>query len=180
MDESLKIPQFTDQVGTEMPVVSVEQTISPMFGVVLMVIILVVALVCLTANWKIFTKAGKPGWAAIVPIYNIVVFLQIIGRPGWWVVLFFVPFVNMIISVLMSLDLAKVFGKSSVFGIIALWLFPVGYLVLGFGKAKYLGPGSDHTSSSNPPPAPAMSTSESQIPSAPQAPPEQGPSSTTI
>lgn len=101
---------------------------------------LVLLVVYIAAFWKVFVKAGKPGWAAIIPIYNIFILLQIVGRPIWWIVLFLIPIVNIIISLIISMDLAKAFGKSQVFGIVGLWLFSfIGYLILGFGSAKYVG-----------------------------------------
>ena len=91
--------------------------------------------------WKTFVKAGKPGWAAIIPIYNIYIMLKIIGRPGWWLILFFIPFVNIAIALIVSIDLAKSFGKTAVWGIILLFFFnAIGYLLLGFGDATYQGP----------------------------------------
>ena len=102
---------------------------------------LVVALIAIIAYWKIFTKAGEAGWKSIIPFYNIYTLLKIIGRPGWWLLLFFVPFVNFVISLVVAIDLAKSFGKSDVFGVVALWLFSlVGFLMLGFGSAEYKGP----------------------------------------
>lgn len=99
---------------------------------------LIVAVVAIVAMWKLFTKAGKPGWAAIVPIYNGWVLAEIAGRPGWWGLLLLIPFVNIVVSLVLALDIAKRFGKSPVFGVVALWLFSlVGYLILGFGDAKY-------------------------------------------
>lgn len=92
--------------------------------------------------WKIFTKAGKPGWASIIPIYNFYILLEIIGRPGWWVILYFIPFVNFVVMILVALDLARVFGKSTLFAI-GLILFPfIFYLLLGFGDATYQGTGA--------------------------------------
>lgn len=105
---------------------------------------LVFAAVIVVAMWKVFEKAGQAGWKAIVPIYNAYVLLQIVGRPGWWLLLYFIPLVNIVVTVLVAVDLAKSFGKSEVFGIIALWLFSfVGYLMLGFGDATYIGPGGN-------------------------------------
>jgi len=90
--------------------------------------------------WKIFAKAGKPGWAAIIPIYNMLVFLEIIGRPWWWLLLMFIPFVNFVIGIVVAIDLGKAFGKDAAYSIILLWLFSlIGYLMLGFGKDKYVG-----------------------------------------
>ena len=91
--------------------------------------------------WKVYTKAEQPGWAAIIPIYNIYVLTKIIGRPWWWLLLLFIPIVNLIISIIMAVDLAQSFGKSAAYGVLLLWLFSIiGYLVLGFGDAEYLGP----------------------------------------
>ena len=99
---------------------------------------LVILVALIVAMWKIFVKAGKPGWAAIIPIYNIWVFLQIVGRPGWWMILFLIPFVNFVVSIIVAIDLGKAFGKSTAFSVILLWLFNViGYLILGFGKDEY-------------------------------------------
>ena len=91
--------------------------------------------------WKVYTKANQPGWAAIIPIYNIYILTKIIGRPGWWVILFFIPFVNLIVSIIVAIDLAKSFGKDTAYGILLLWLFSIiGFLILGFGDAEYQGP----------------------------------------
>ena len=112
---------------------------------------LVVALIAIIAYWKIFTKAGEAGWKSIIPFYNIYTLLKIIGRPGWWLLLFFVPFVNFVISLVVAIDLAKSFGKSDAFGVIALWLFSlVGFLMLGFGSAEYKGPSASGGASSAP------------------------------
>ena len=101
---------------------------------------LVLIVVLLVAMWKIFTKAGKPGWAAIVPIYNIIVLLEIIGRPVWWIVLMFIPLVNVVIGFIMSMDLAKSFGKGGGFALGLIFLSPIFYPILGFGSAQYKGP----------------------------------------
>lgn len=149
------------EMTTDIPVDAMPEAYSPspVFGMAFMAIYLVLILLVIITNWKIFTKAGKPGWAAIVPFYNIIVLLQIIGRPGWWILLFFVPIANLVVSVLMALDLAKVFNKSALFGIMLLWFIPVGYLILAFGSAKYTAPG-----------APAPSKPSEPTPPAPEAP----------
>lgn len=91
--------------------------------------------------WKTFVKAGQPGWAAIIPIYNIYIMLKIVGRPGWWLILFLIPFVDIVIALIVSIDLAKSFGKSTAWGVILLFfLNAIGYLLLGFGDAQYQGP----------------------------------------
>jgi uncharacterized protein DUF5684 len=93
----------------------------------------------IAALWKIFVKAGEPGWAAIVPIYNLVVLLKIVGRPVWWIVLFLIPFVNLIMGFIVAFDLAKAFGKGAGFALGMIFLFPIFYPILGFGSAKYQG-----------------------------------------
>jgi uncharacterized membrane protein YhaH (DUF805 family) len=114
---------------------------SSAFSGVFVLIWLALVVFSIVATWKLYTKAGKPGWASIVPFYNVYVLLQIAGRPGWWMLLFFVPFVNIVIGLLLALDLAKVFGKSTVFGVVGLFLFStIGYAMLAFGSAKYTAP----------------------------------------
>jgi hypothetical protein len=90
--------------------------------------------------WKTFTKAGQPGWAAIVPIYNVYVMTQIVGRPAWWVVLAILPCANIIAMIILGIDMAKSFGKGTGFGIGLGLLAPVFYAILGFGDAQYQGP----------------------------------------
>ena len=90
--------------------------------------------------WKIYTKAGQPGWAGIVPIYNIIVLLNIVGRPIWWIVLFCVPFVNFIAFIIIAIDLAKSFGKDIGFAIGMVLLPFIFFPMLAFGDARYLGP----------------------------------------
>lgn len=91
--------------------------------------------------WKIFEKAGKPGWASIVPIYNIIVLLEIVGKPGWWILLLIVPIVNIVIAILVTHLLSKSFGKDVGFTIGLLLVGIIFYPILGFGDAKYQGAG---------------------------------------
>lgn len=101
---------------------------------------LIFAVLVIAGMWKAFIKAGKPGWAAIVPIYNVIVMIQVAGRPVWWIFLLLIPLVNIIVEVIIALDIAKAFGKSVLFGIFGLIFFsPIGWLMLGFGDAKYVG-----------------------------------------
>ena len=107
------------------------------------------------ALWKVFTKAGQPGWAAIVPILNTYFLCKIAGRPGWWVILMFIPFVNLIIWIILCIDVAKSFGKGAGFGIGLLLLPFIFFLVLGFGSAQYQGPSASPGMAVSPPPQPA-------------------------
>jgi uncharacterized protein DUF5684 len=90
--------------------------------------------------WMIFTKAGEEGWKAIIPIYNIIVLLKIVGREWWWVILMIIPIVGFIIWIIVALDLAKSFGRGTGFAI-GLIIFPfIWSLILGFGSDTYRGP----------------------------------------
>jgi len=104
------------------------------------VIPLIIAVATIVGMWMVFAKAGKPGWAAIIPIYNIIVLLQVVGRPVWWIILFFIPVVNIIIEIIVLLNLAKSFGKGTGFGIGLILLGPIFMLILAFGDAEYTGP----------------------------------------
>jgi hypothetical protein len=91
--------------------------------------------------WKTFEKAGKPGWGALIPFYNTYLLCEIAGKPGWWFLLFFIPVVNIVVSLLVMIDVAKAFGKDALYGVVLLWFFnAIGFLILGFGDAQYVGP----------------------------------------
>lgn len=111
-------------------------------GIMLVLFLIYIAAIVavIVGMWKTFAKAGQPGWAAIVPIYNLYIFTKIVGRPWWWMLLMFIPLVSIIISIIICLDLAKSFGKSSAFAI-GLILLPFVFIpILGFGPAQYQGP----------------------------------------
>ena len=101
---------------------------------------LAVGVFLLIAVWKIFTKAGQPGWAVLIPIYNTYVLLEIVGREWWWLILMAIPFVNFIFIIILLFDLAKSFGKDSAFGFGLLFLAPIFIPILGLGNAQYVGP----------------------------------------
>jgi len=94
----------------------------------------------LIAMWKVYTKAGKPGWAVLIPIYNTYVLLEIVGREWWWLLLLFIPIVNIVVLIVVLFDLAKSFGKGTGFGFGLLFLSWIFIPILGFGDAKYMGP----------------------------------------
>jgi hypothetical protein len=102
-----------------------------------------IIILTIAAMWRIFDKAGKPGWAAIVPIYNLVVAIQTVGRPTWWIVLFLLPIVNLIAIIIVNIDLAKSFGKSGGYAV-GLILLPFIFMpMLAFSDATYIGPAGE-------------------------------------
>jgi hypothetical protein len=106
-------------------------------GTILYFAVIVFVLYCL---WRVFSKAGKPGWAAIIPFYNIIVELEIVGKPWWWLFLMFIPIVNIVIAIMVMIRLAKVFGKGGGFAA-GLILLPIIFIpILAFDSSTYLGP----------------------------------------
>jgi len=106
-------------------------------AIVVSLVELAVAVVVIAGMWKVFTKAGEPGWAAIVPIYNGIVLLKIAGKPVWWIILFLIPVVSFIIAIIVSIEVAKKFGQGTGYGIGLAFLPFVFYPMLGFGAAQY-------------------------------------------
>jgi hypothetical protein len=109
-------------------------------GLIALLIWLGVIVLVFAGFWKTFAKAGQPGWAAIIPIYNLYVLCKIVGRPWWWLVLCFIPIVCLVITILLWLDLAKSFGQGVLFAIGLILLSPIFICILGFGSAQYQGP----------------------------------------
>lgn len=105
------------------------------------IIIYVAIIVLMIASaWKINTKANKPGWACIIPIYSALVMLEIIGKPWWWLFMFFIPFANIVFIIWALNLLAKSFGKSEGFTVGIIFLPFIFLPILGLGDATYEGP----------------------------------------
>lgn len=107
------------------------------FGVILWIICMAIAVVQIVAMWKLFKKAGKPGWASIIPIYNYVVLIQVAEAPMWYLALLLL--VNPVGRLMTYIKVAEKFGKGAGFGVL-IWFFPyIGIPILAFGKSQYLG-----------------------------------------
>jgi hypothetical protein len=109
-------------------------------AVILVFVYLAVIVFEIAALWQVFVKAGHPGWAAIIPFYNYWVLLKIVGRPGWWLILYFIPLVNIVIWIIVAIDLSKSFAKSTGFAVGLILLSFIFIPILGFGPARYAGP----------------------------------------
>jgi hypothetical protein len=110
-------------------------------GVGIGIIYLVIVIVMIASGWKLYAKAGKPGWAVIIPIYSIIVFLEIVKRPIWWIILLFIPLVNLVILIILAFDFLKAYGRPGWHFI--LFLIPIVniiyYAYLGFSAdVKYV------------------------------------------
>jgi hypothetical protein len=91
--------------------------------------------------WGVFAKAGRPGWWALVPGFDLFVLVRVVGRPWWLAVLFFVPVADLVAAIVVFYALARSFGKGMAYTVGLLVLGFVFVPVLGFGSAEYLGPG---------------------------------------
>jgi hypothetical protein len=104
------------------------------------IIYFAIVVLLIVSQWIIFTKAGKPGWACIIPIYNIIVLLQIVGKPWWWLLLMLIPIVNIVLIIWMINLLSKSFGHGVGFTLGLIFLGIIFYPILAFGDSQYKGP----------------------------------------
>ncbi len=104
------------------------------------VVYCLIFLIVIIAWWKVFEKARQPGWKALIPFYNFYILLKIVGKPGWWLILIFIPFLNLVFLIWTYNMLSKSFGKDEAFTVGLILLGFVFFPVLAFGSAKYLGP----------------------------------------
>ncbi len=104
-------------------------------GILLVVVYVAVLVLLIAGMWKTFTKAGQPGWAAIVPILNIFVLIKLAKMPMWWIVIAIC--LSPVFAIVLSINVAKAFGKGVGMILLLIFLGPIGWLVLGFGNAQY-------------------------------------------
>lgn len=115
-------------------------TVAAAGSMVYSVIVLAISIVVLVGLWKVFEKAGKPGWGAIVPLYNYYCLFELSFGTGWLFLLLFVPCVNVVMIIIMFIKLATAFDKGVAFGIGMVFLPYIFIPMLGFGDAQYVGP----------------------------------------
>ena len=102
-----------------------------------LVVALAIVFFMIASMWKVFEKAGEPGWASIIPIYNTIVLLRIAGKPFWWLILMLIPIVNLFVFFIVAIALAERFGKGVGFGLGLAVLGFIFFPVLAFGEARY-------------------------------------------
>ncbi len=115
-----------------------------LFPIILIVLMLALIVFLIITRWKIYTKASKPGWACIIPIYNLIVMLEIVGKPWWWIFMFLIPIVNIVFAIWMVNLLSKSFGQSEGFTVGLILLPIIFYPILAFGSYTYQGPAGDY------------------------------------
>jgi hypothetical protein len=106
-------------------------------GLIGFVVWLAIIILVITAMWKVFMKAGQPGWGSLIPIYNVYLLCKIAGKPGWWFLLMFIPIVNIVIAIMLALGVSANFGKGGGFAVGLLLLPMIFYPILAFGEAEY-------------------------------------------
>jgi len=112
-------------------------------GIIVLVFLaiwLAITVTTIAGGWKMFVKGGRAGWECIIPFWNIYAALKIAGRPGWYLIFFFIPFVNLVFAVILANDIAKSFGRGIGTTIGLFLLTPIFVCILGFGSAQYQGP----------------------------------------
>lgn len=110
------------------------------YAAVYLVVALAISILNIIAMWKIYAKAGRPGWACIIPFYSQYCLFDIVWGNGWLFLLSYIPLVNIVVMIILYFKLAKAFGKGTGFGFGLLFLRTIFVLILGFGSAEYIGP----------------------------------------
>lgn len=87
--------------------------------------------------WKVFVKAGQPGWACIVPIYNLIIMLKIANKPWWWIFMFIIPIANLVFAIMLLHRISLSFGKGGGFTVGLLFLGIIFWGILAFDKSEY-------------------------------------------
>ncbi len=142
-----------------MPVQTLDQSSSGLFTAAALPMLIVYIAVALAVWafmwWAMFEKAGWPGWASLVPLYNVYVLLKIGGMSGWWLIAFFVPILNFIVGLVLLWNVSKAFGHGVGY-FFGLWLLSIVFFpILGFGKSEYHGEMHARHSTSGAMPTPA-------------------------
>ena len=112
---------------------------NPQMSTTTMIVYLAILVIELVSMWKLFEKAGKPGWAAIIPIYNVLVMLEIAKKEWWYLLLMFIPIVNFVIAIIVTIAFVKAYGKDTGFAVLTIFFAPIMYPILAFGDSKYVG-----------------------------------------
>lgn len=116
-----------------------EEAAAGALGTGFTIVVFALVVLMIAAMWKIFVKAGEPGWAAIVPIYNLYIILKIAGKPGWWLLLFLIPVVNFVVAIMTYISFAQAFGKGVGFALGLLFLGVIFFPILAWGDSRYSG-----------------------------------------
>lgn len=109
------------------------------YGSFAFLIALLICIFMIAAMWRVFTKAGQPGWGCLIPFYNVCLMLNIAGKPGWWLVFFFIPVISIVVQIVMLIDIAGNFGRGGWFAAGLIFLPMIFFPILAFGESVYIG-----------------------------------------
>ncbi|MBD3638875.1 MAG: signal peptidase I [Crocinitomicaceae bacterium] len=104
-----------------------------------MILYLALIVLMVISGWKVFEKAGQPGWAILVPFYNLYILTVIAKKEAWWMILFFIPIVSIVAAIIINIEIAKNFGKDAGFGVGMALLGFIFWPLLAFSDATYDG-----------------------------------------
>lgn len=119
--------------------VSYYSELSPQMTTIMGIISLALAVVSYVAMWRVFEKADRPGWAALIPFYNAYTEFDIVYGNGWKFLLLLIPFYNIYVAIKFDIDFAHAYGQSTAFGVGLIFLSTIFTCILGFGSAEYEG-----------------------------------------
>lgn len=119
------------------------------FAIVFGIIYFAMIVLIVVAQWIIYEKANQSGWAILIPIYNSIIMLRIIGKPWWWIFLFLIPLVNIVFVVWKTNLLSKSFGRDEGYTVGLIFLPYVFYPLIAFSKDKYIGPAGSESFQNN-------------------------------
>lgn len=114
-------------------------------GAIVGLIYLAVLAFFLVAMWRLYSKAGQPGWTGIIPIVNTFYLLKIVGRPFWWFFVFLIPFIGWIWAIIAMHGLSRSFGHGGWFTVGLIFLPFIFFPILAFGSSRYSGPAAAQT-----------------------------------
>lgn len=103
------------------------------------IVILGITIIMIAAIWRLFTKAGEAGWKSLIPLYNVIIWLKLVGRPFWYLLFLFIPGANVVLWVILGFGTARSFGRGILFALGTTFLPFIFLPLLGFGDSAYIG-----------------------------------------
>ena len=119
-------PQSAGDFATRQAAATVSTTTS--------LLILAFVLLVIISMWRVYERAGEPGWAVLIPFYNMYVLTKVAGLSGWWVVAMFIPLINIIALFVVSIGVARRFDRGAGFGVGLALLPMIFYPILAWGE----------------------------------------------
>lgn len=110
------------------------------FIILPLILYVILLIILLIGIWKMFEKGGIPGILGLIPIVNIFFLAKLAGKPLWWGLLYFIPFVNVVIAIIILIRISERFGRGAGTALGLVFLTPIFICILGYGSAEYSEP----------------------------------------